>query len=66
MMGVPLAAMRGLLFGPVAFASPRGKMLREEPVSMRKYFLEFESKTWRSALLAPVKELLMLVPGDEL
>ena len=25
-------------------------MLRAEPVSTRKYFLKFESKTWRSAL----------------
>ena len=51
-MGVPLAAIRGWLFGLVAFASPGGKMLRADPVSTRKYLWELESKTWRSALPA--------------
>jgi hypothetical protein len=51
-MGVPFAAMSGWFVGPVAFASPGGIMLREEPVSTRKYFLELASKTWRRKLLA--------------
>ena len=66
LMGVPFAAMSGWFVGPVAFASPGGTMLREEPVSTRKYFLELASKTWRSELLAPVEELLMLAPVDKL
>lgn len=41
-------------------------MLREEPVSTRKYFLELASKTWRSELLVPVEELLMLAPVEGL
>ena len=57
MMGVPFAAMSGWFVGPVAFASPGGTMLREEPVSTRKYFLELASKTWRSELLVPVDKL---------
>ena len=57
MMGVPLAAMRGWLFGLVAFAIPGGKTLRADPVSTRKYLLEFASKTWRSALLTPADKL---------
>ena len=56
-MGVPLAAMRGWLFGLVAITKPEGKMLRAEPVSTRKYFFKFESKTWRSALLTPADKL---------
>ena len=34
-----------------------GKMLRVDPVSTRKYLLEYESKTWRSALLTPADKL---------
>ena len=56
-MGVPFAAMSGWFVGPVAFASPGGTMLREEPVSTRKYFLELASKTWRSELVVPVDKL---------
>ena len=56
-MGVPFAAMSGWFVGPVAFASPGGTMLREEPVSTRKYFLELASKTWRSEMLVPVDKL---------
>ena len=62
-MGVPLAAMRGWLFGLVAFTKPEGKMLRAEPVSTRKYFFNFESKTWRSALLTPVDKLFTVDRG---
>ena len=32
-------------------------MLREEPVSTRKYLRELESNTWRSEMLAPADKL---------
>ena len=52
-MGVPFAAMSGVLFDIVAFTSPGGKMLSSEPVSTRKYCLELLSNTWRRELLDP-------------
>ena len=64
MMGVPLAAMRGWLFGLVAFASPGGKMLSADPVSTRKYLRELESKTWRRTLLTPADKLFIVARLD--
>ena len=64
-MGVPFAAMSGWLFELVALTSPGGKMLSSEPVSTRKYFLELESNTWRSELLAPDDKWCMLGPVEE-